>query len=80
MKFKDKSIDNHNDKLIKKEVITKDKFQAYLDVRDSGLTNMFDIPQVIEYAKADDIELTKEDCLYIMKHFSELEKKYSKVV
>lgn len=51
--------------------MTKEKFLAYLTVRDSGETNMFDIPRVIELAGVgyQCVNLTKEDCLDIMENF-----------
>ena len=52
---------------------TKEQFQSYVDVRDSGMTNMFDIRTVC--ALSEEI-LTKENCFYIMKHFSELAEEY----
>lgn len=56
------------------ENITKEKFLAYESVRQSGATNMFDIKTVIALA---DTELTKEDCLAIMKNYSELSEQYA---
>lgn len=52
---------------------TKEQFESYVAVRNSGLTNMFDIRTVC--ALSDEI-LTKENCLYIMKHFTELAEEY----
>jgi hypothetical protein len=46
-------------------------FIKYLDVRDSGVTNMFDLRNVTALTG-----LSKEQIIYIMKNFSELEKKY----
>jgi len=47
-------------------------FVKYLDVRDSGVTNMFDLRNVTALTG-----LSKEQIMYIMKNFSELEKKYN---
>ena len=47
-------------------------FVKYLDVRDSGVTNMFDLRNVTALTG-----LSKEQIMYIMKNFSELEEKYS---
>ena len=55
------------------ENITQEKFNAYVAVQESGATNMFDVRRVIELA---DEELTKEDCLAIMKNYSALKLKY----
>ena len=57
-------------------MITKEKFQAYEGVRSSGLTNMFDIKAVMALSCA---QLTKEDCLEIMKNYSKLNKQYPDV-
>jgi hypothetical protein len=47
-------------------------FVKYLDVRDSGVTNMFDLRNVTALTG-----LSKEQIMYIMKNFSELEEKYN---
>ena len=47
-------------------------FLKYLDVRDSGVTNMFDLRNVTALTG-----LSKEQIMYIMKNFSELDKKYN---
>ena len=46
-------------------------FVKYLDCRDSGVTNMFDITTVKSITG-----LSKEQIIYIMENFSELEEKY----
>lgn len=57
--------------------ITKDKFDAYITVRQSGLANMFAINTVIELAdQICEVELTKEDCLYIMENYKTLKEQY----
>ncbi len=46
------------------------KREAYESVRESGVTNMFDIPKVIRFAmELADVEMTKEDILHIMKTY-----------
>ena len=52
----------------------KQKFDAYLAVRDSGATNMFAVNKVCELS---DGILNKEDCLFIMEHFNGLCDKYA---
>ena len=47
-------------------------FVKYLDCRDSGVTNMFDVRNVTALTG-----LSKEQIIYIMKNFSELEEKYN---
>ena len=50
--------------------ITKDKWDSYIWVQNGGLFNMFD-PQARAMT-----ELSKQEWLYIMKNYSELETKY----
>ena len=54
--------------------MTKEKFDAYNEVREGGLTNMFDIQTVIILSEG---RLTKEDCLDIMKNYEKYEKEFS---
>jgi len=60
------------------KMITKEKFDAYVEVQKSGLTNMFDIKNV---QKCSDfmynVPLSKEDCLEIMKNYKELKEKFN---
>ena len=46
-------------------------FVKYLDVRDSGVTNMFDVTTVKKITG-----LSKEQIIYIIKNFDKLEEKY----
>jgi len=46
--------------------MNKEKFNAYVAVQKGGLTNMFDVGNVINLAE---VELTKEDCLDIMQNY-----------
>ena len=50
---------------------TKEQFEQYVSIRDSGITNMFDVRFICEISS-----LTRENCLYIMKHFEELAEEY----
>jgi hypothetical protein len=60
-------------------MITKEQFSAFLMVRDSGVTNMFDIPAVIKYAKKmTGVKLSKETCLEIIRDFMQLGYKFRK--
>ena len=47
-------------------------FFNYLDCRDSGVTNMFDIRNVTALTG-----LNKEQCIAIMEQYNELDKKYN---
>ena len=47
-------------------------FTKYLDVRDSGVTNMFDLRNVTALTG-----LSKGQIMYIMNNFDELSKKYN---
>ena len=51
--------------------ITQDDFDAYEDVRESGVTNMFDVSVVSDYSG-----LNKEQIIAIMKNYSSLSDKY----
>ena len=51
--------------------ITKEQFEAYVDVQMSGVTNMFDVKTVGELSG-----LEKEDIMTIMKSYGELKEKY----
>lgn len=53
---------------------TKEQFKDYVAIRDSGVTNMFAVNVVCSWSNTG---LTKEHCLYIMKHFEELAKEYN---
>ena len=65
-------MDNINDnKLNKMEKITKEQFEAYVDVQESGVTNMFDVKLVGELSG-----LEKEQIMTIMTSYSELKDKY----
>jgi len=52
-------------------MITKEKIQEYEDVRQSGVTNMFNVRKVVELSG-----LTREECLDIMAHYEEYMAKY----
>ena len=53
------------------EKITKEQFEAYVDVQMSGVTNMFDVKTVGELSG-----LEKEEIMTIMKSYGELKEKY----
>lgn len=52
---------------------TKEQFQDYVRIRDSGVTNMWSIRRICELSRTN---LTSDICLYIMDHFVELAKEY----
>lgn len=52
---------------------TKEQFKDYVAIRDSGITNMYDIRMVQQLSCTG---LTKAICIYIMQHFSELAEEY----
>ena len=51
--------------------ITKEQFEAYVDVQESGVTNMFDVKTVGQLTG-----LEKEEIMTIMKSYGELKEKY----
>lgn len=52
---------------------TKEQFEDYVAIRDSGVTNMFDVRMVCALSSTG---LDKQICIYIMQHFGELAKEY----
>lgn len=52
---------------------TKGQFREYVEIRDSGVTNMFDIRYITGVSVTG---LDRDICLYIMKHFEELAEEY----
>ena len=55
--------------------ITKEQFEAYVDVQMSGVTNMFDVRTVGELSG-----LEKEVIMTIMKSYGELKEKYDESI
>jgi len=53
----------------------KEKFEAYVKVQESGVTNMFDVRTVCELSG-----LEREDAMDIMERYEELMEKYPEVV
>tara|TARA_R100001530_G_scaffold96630_1_gene67143 strand:+ start:88 stop:264 length:177 start_codon:yes stop_codon:yes gene_type:complete len=53
------------------EKITQQDFEAYVEVQESGVTNMFDVSVVIEMSG-----LERNQILTIMKNYSKLKTKY----
>ena len=53
----------------------KEKFEAYVKVQNSGVTNMFDVRTVCELSG-----LEREDTMDIMERYEELMEKYPEVV
>ena len=65
-------MDNINDKNNNKMTeITKEQFEAYVDVQMSGVTNMFDVQMVSGLSG-----LNKEEIIEIMKNYGTLKDKY----
>ena len=60
-----------NKKLNEMEKITKEQFEAYVDVQMSGVTNMFNVKLVGELSG-----LEKEQIMKIMTSYGELKDKY----
>ena len=51
--------------------ISREQFEAYVDVQESGVTNMFDVKTVGELSG-----LEEEQIMTIMKSYGELKEKY----
>ena len=60
-----------NEKIIKMGNITQEDYQAYEDVRLSGVTNMFAVSTVSDYSR-----LSRDKIVNIMKNYSALREKY----
>lgn len=56
---------------MKNIIIIREEFKAYLEVQQSGVTNMFDISIVSELTG-----LSKDKVLYIIKNYGRLKKKF----
>ena len=56
------------------ENITKDQFEAYVDVQMSGVTNMMDVRTVSELSG-----LERQEIITIMRNYNELQDKYESV-
>ncbi len=54
--------------------MTKEKFQKYVNVQHSGITNMWAIDKVVELSGN---KLTEKDCVDIMKNYAKYKKEYS---
>ena len=52
--------------------ISREQFEAYVDVQESGVTNMFDVKTVGQLSG-----LEKEEIMTIMKSYGELKEKYN---
>lgn len=53
---------------------TKEQFQEYVKITDSGISNLFDGKYICDVSKTG---LTTEICRHIAKHFTELSEKFS---
>ena len=51
--------------------ISREQFEAYVNVQESGVTNMFDVRTVSDLSG-----LEKEEIMTIMKSYGELKEKY----
>ena len=52
---------------------TREQFEEYVDIRNSGVTNMFDVRFIEEISLTG---LDKPTCFYIMDHFTDLADEY----
>lgn len=52
---------------------TKEQYEEYVSIRDSGITNMFDLRFIEAISNTG---LTKDICVYIMHNFTELADEY----
>ena len=66
------SDNNHKQEI--QELITKEKFEAYVDVQESGVTNMFDVRTVGMLSGLD-----REEIMAIMQNYNNLKEKYNEL-
>lgn len=52
---------------------TKEQFEEYVAIRNSGVTNMWDVNFITAISETG---LNKNICLYTMEHFTELAEEY----
>lgn len=52
---------------MEEETISKKEFESYVNVQNSGVTNMFDVTRVCELSG-----LSRDKVMFIMKHYDEL--------
>lgn len=52
---------------------TKEQFVEYVRIRDSGITNMYDVRFIVAISETG---LDKDICVYIMHYFTELAEEY----
>ena len=53
------------------EQVTQDEFDSYVEVQESGITNMFNVSVVSDYSG-----LSRDKIMTIMKNYSDLNDKY----
>lgn len=58
-----------------KDKPTKEQFENYVFIQKSGVTNMWAVNIVCQLSTTG---LTEDICLYIMKHYKELEEEYGR--
>lgn len=56
---------------------TEEQFEEYVSIRDSGVTNMYDIRYI---ESVSDTGLNKPICIYIVQHFVELAEEYGVMI
>ena len=56
-----------------KDKPTKEQFEEYVAIRDSGMTNMYNVKFICDMSYTG---LTRAICIYIMEHFEELAEEY----
>ena len=66
-----RKLNNNNNKVNKMTEITKEQFEAYVDVQESGVTNMFNVKLVGELSGLDKVEI-----MTIMTNYGTLKDKY----
>lgn len=58
--------------------VSKEKFLAYEAIRESGITNMFDVDYVVKFSEEMGVPLTRQEIFQIMSNYELYSEEYSK--
>ena len=64
-------MNNNNNMTTETTQITQDEFDSYVEVQESGITNMFNVSVVSDYSG-----LSRDKIMTIMKNYSDLNDRY----
>jgi hypothetical protein len=64
-------MNNNNNMTTETTQVTQDEFDSYVEVQESGITNMFNVSVVSDYSG-----LSRDKIMTIMKNYSDLNDRY----